>query len=87
MTEKEFWAKSFFLAQKNYHGSLHSPVVYGEEGEPLVRDKYNFIEYCARYADMCLEEYRSLSESLGEEKRETDLGASARTPLPGCQKS
>lgn len=59
MTETDFWTKSFFFAQKNYYDSLQSPVVYDKEGEPFVRDKYNFVEYCARFADMCLEEYQS----------------------------
>lgn len=69
MTEKEFWAKSFFFAHKNYYDQPGwSPIVYDELGEPLVRDKYNFVEYCARYADMCLEEYRSLLKRLEEGK-------------------
>lgn len=62
MTETEFWAKSFFFAQKNYYDSLQSPVVYDKLGEPFVRDKYNFIEYCALFADMCLEEFRSFKQ-------------------------
>lgn len=65
MDNKDFWAKSFFFAQKNYYDSLQSPVVYDEIGETFVRDKYNFIEYCARYADMCLEQYLSFEKRQG----------------------
>jgi hypothetical protein len=68
MTETDFWAKSFFFAQKNYYDSLQSPIVYDELGEIFVRDKYNFIEYCARYADMCLEEYLSFEKRKGSKE-------------------
>lgn len=75
MDKKEFWTKSFFFAQKNYYDSLQSPVVYDREGEPFLRDKYNFIEYCALYADMCLSEYQFFLEHASKEKEETE-------PLP-----
>lgn len=72
VTETNFWARSFFFAQKNYYDSLQSPVVYDKLGEPFVRDKYNFIEYCALFADMCLEEYQSLLERLNKEGGKTE---------------
>jgi hypothetical protein len=73
--KKDFWAKSFFFAQKNYYDSLQSPVVYDRVGEPFVRDKYNFIEYCALFADTCLAEYRYFLERVNKEEGETE-------PLP-----
>lgn len=64
MTETDIWVKSFFFAQKHFKSVQNAPLVYDEEGEPLLRDKYNFLEYCARYADMCLVEYQYFSKRV-----------------------